>query len=236
MSTRKPPSDTVPETQDGAAPATAATWWLTACSLVLVGVLVAASVVFLGRDGAGSAAAPAGEASAAPVDDLVEHTRMALEGLTPIVEDMEEFLPTDGSHPPLDTTDAATVNSWRTGVQEAAGHFGDPPSDASSHSVAHTGLTSSVRLLSMAVETYAKAAQAEDEELRMDVLHIAMDLRNEAVVSWSAAATQLDLLSLEAGGEHVHLYLPDVPGALRPDGAEEGGGDPAPADGHGDDH
>ncbi|MFD3684376.1 hypothetical protein ACFWTE_06110 [Nocardiopsis sp. NPDC058631] len=236
MSTHPSPSDPVTDTQDTAVPATATTWWLTACSLLLVGALVAAAVLLLGRGAAPSSGAAGGEADL--VGDLVGHTRMAHEGLSPIVEDMEEFLPTDGSHPPLDTTDAATVDGWRTGVRDASAHFGDPPSGGPSHSVAHTGLTSSVHLLSMAVETYAKAAQIEDEELRMDVLHIAMDLRTEAVVSWSAAATQLDLLSLGAGGEHVHLYLPAAPdsGALRPDGSGEGGGAPAPGEGHDDDH
>ncbi|MEE2036493.1 hypothetical protein Q8791_04555 [Nocardiopsis sp. CT-R113] len=239
MSTHPSPSDPIAETQDAATPATATTWWLTACSLLLVGALVVASVVFFGRDGAESSSGAAeGEAEADLVGELVGHTRMAHEGLSPIVEDMEEFLPTDGSHPPLDTTDAATVNTWRTGVQEASAHFEDPPAGDSSHSVAHTGLTSSVRLLSMSVETYARAAQTEDEELRMDLLHIAMDLRTEAVVSWSAAATQLDLLSLGSGGEHVHLYLPAAPdsGALQPDGSGDGGGAPAPGEGHDDGH
>jgi len=232
MSTPPSPSDQFPE-HGTAAPVTATTWWLTVGSLVLVGALVAASVFFFEPAEPSPGAAAEGDAG---LGELVEHTRLAHEGLTPIVEDMEEFLPADGSHPPLDTTDAATVNTWRTGVQDAAGHFDAAASAEPSHSVARTGLTSSVHLLSQAVDTYAKAARIEDEDLRMDVLHIAMDLRTEAVVVWSAAATQLDLLSVGSGGEHVHLYLPAHPdsGALLPDGEEDGA--PAPAGGHGDDH
>ncbi|WP_017571224.1 hypothetical protein [Nocardiopsis halotolerans] len=211
---------------------TPATWWLTGVSFSLASAAVAASVVFLGGDGqAGGGTAQVGE--------LVEHTRLAHEGLVPVVEAMEEFLPTDGSHPPLDMTDASMVNTWRVGVREAAGHVGEPAGGGTSHEVARAGLASSVRLLTMTVDTYAKAALIEDEEMRMDVLHIAMDLRDQAVTSWSVAATHLDTISVDAGHGHVHLYLPAAPdsGALQPDGAgTEGSGTGGEGTGGGHDH
>ncbi|PDP89285.1 hypothetical protein CQJ94_02495 [Glycomyces fuscus] len=222
---------------------TPATWWLTGVSFAVAGAAVA-SAVFLGGDGAdGASAAPEASAEhpdAEQVGALLTHTRTAHEGLVPVVEDMEEFLPTDGSHPPLEMTEASVVNSWRTEVQGAAVHLGEVPEAGSAHRTAHAGLASSVQLLSMSVETYAKAALVEDEDLRMDVLHIAMDLRDQAVISWSVAATHLDAVSVDTGHGHVHLYLPAAPdsGALGPDGAEgdAGSGDAGEGSGGGHDH
>ncbi|OOC55581.1 MULTISPECIES: hypothetical protein [Nocardiopsis] len=234
------PSDPAPGTPENRNPVatTPATWWLTGASLTMAGAVI---VLLSGEAaaGGGSESAPGAAAAHRPdadrVGELVGHTRTAHEELVPVVEAMEEFLPTDGSHPPLDLTEASVVYSWRTSVQEAAEHFGEPSGDGTVHEATQAGLTSSVRLLSMSVETYAGAALVEDEDLRMDVLHIAMDLRDQAVHSWSVAATHLDMASVDTGHGHVHLYLPAAPGsgALRPDGAEAGSGrDPGSGGGH----
>lgn len=218
---------------------TPATWWVTGVSFTAAVAAVAAAVLLLGGDDASGrtpagAGAPAHRPDAEEVGELVEHTRTAHEGLVPVLEEMEEFLPTDGSHPPLDMTGAPVVDAWRTDVREAAGHLEESSADGTAHEIAHTGLLSSVRLLAMSVETYAKAAVVEDEDTRMDVLHIAMGLRDQAVVTWSVAATQLDVLSTATDHGHVHLYLPAAPdsGALRPDDAEEGGAGEGSGGGH----
>ncbi|WP_150236822.1 hypothetical protein [Nocardiopsis quinghaiensis] len=234
------PSAPAPKTPEGRDPVAAApsAWWLTGTSLTMAG---AAVVLLSGMATAGGGPEPATAATTAyqpdadRVGELVGHTRTAHEGMVPVVEAMEEFLPTDGSHPPLDLTDASVVHSWRTDVREAADHFGGPSGDDTVHEAVQAGLTSSVRLLSMSVEAYAGAALVEDEDLRMDTLHIAMDLRDQAVRSWSVAATHLDMASVDTGHGHVHLYLPAAPdsGALRPDGAEAGSGrDPGSGGGH----
>lgn len=240
MPAHKSPSAAGSEFPDPVAD-TPATWWLTGVSFAVAGAAVA-SVVFLGGNGAnGASAAPEASADhpdAEQVGSLLAHTRTAHEGLVPVVEDMEEFLPTDGSHPPLELTEASVVNSWRTEVQDASVHFGEVPESGGAHRTAHAGLVSSVRLLSMSVDTYAKAALVQDEDLRMDVLHIAMELRDQAVVSWSVAATHLDAVSVDTGHGHVHLYLPAAPdsGALTPDGAEEGAGPEDAGEGSGGGH
>ncbi|MFE6303741.1 hypothetical protein [Nocardiopsis sp. NPDC057823] len=185
------------------------TWWLTIGAMAVVMALIAALVLSGGREEPGGAGADA-------VAALAEDATAAGETLSPVVEEMEEWLPTDGSHPPLDVVDAATVHGWRTAAHEAATGLAvregaDP---------VRTGLISSASLLVVAADTYSKAALVEDEDLRMDLLHVAMDVRNEAVVGWSAAASHLDEAAVAAGLGHVHVHLPASPdlGALEPDG------------------
>ncbi|MFD6950994.1 hypothetical protein A6A08_20560 [Nocardiopsis sp. TSRI0078] len=242
---RQSPSDPAPRPPEEPAPAAAvpaapSTWWLTGASLTMAGaavVLLSGEAAVWGGPEPATAAVTVQRPDADRVGALVEHTRTAHEELVPVVEAMEEFLPTDGSHPPLEPTDPSVVHSWRTGVREAADRFGEPSGGDTVHEATQAGMASSVQLLSMSVEAYAGAALVEDEDLRMDTLHIAMDLRDQAVHSWSVAATHLDLASVDSGHGHVHLYLPAPPdgGALRPDGAEPGSGR-APASGGGHDH
>lgn len=215
---------------------TPVTWWLTGISLVTAGAACAAAV-FLGGVHA-TADTPSGvEVSAYRPDpdrvgELLEDTRMAYEELAPVVGVMEVFLPTDGSHPSLEPTEASVIHSWRTGVREAAEYLGEPPEGTDVHDLAHAGLASSVRLLSMSVETYARAALVEDEDLRMDVLHIAMDLRDQAVLSWEPAAAQLDMVSVDTGHGPFELYLSEPPEEGRSDPGDGAGTEGGSGGGH----
>lgn len=188
--------------------ATPLTWWLTIGAMAVV-LALAAALVLSPREGGGDADA---------VAELAEAALAAREELAPVVEEMEDWLPADGSHPPLEVVGADTVHGWRTAAHgvvaslSGEGGSGDP---------VRTALVSSASLLVVASDTYSKAALVEDEDLRMDLLHVAMDVRNEAVVGWSAAAAHLDEAAVAAGLGHVHAHLPADPGtgALEPDGA-----------------
>jgi hypothetical protein len=170
------------------------------------------------------------------VGALIDDTRTAHTALVPVLTDMEEWLPTDGSHPSLDMAQASDVHTWRTEIGAAIDLYAESPGGSTAHNVAHAGFGSALGVLRLSVEAYSKAALTEDEDLRMDMLHLAMDLRTEAVRAWSVAATQLDQVGVDTGYGHVHLYLPADPGsgALAADGAGEGEGAASPG-GH-DDH
>lgn len=216
--------------------ATPFTWWLTGISLVTAGAACAAAV-FLGGVHT-TADTPSGVEVLAyrpdpdRVGELLEHARMAHEELAPVVGVMEVFLPTDGSHPSLEPAEPSVVYSWRTGVREAAEYLGEPPEGADAHDLAHAGLVSSVRSLSMSVETYAQAALVEDEDLRMDVLHIAMDLRDQAVLSWESAAAQLDMVGVDTGHGPFELYLAEAPDRGRSEPDDGAGTEGGPGGGH----
>ncbi|WP_306368651.1 hypothetical protein [Nocardiopsis sp. CC223A] len=201
------PAPAPPEDLPDPSRTTPLTWWLTIAAMAVVMALIVALVLSGGRAGPGDADAVAA---------LAEDAAAAQEILSPVIEEMAEWLPTDGAHPSLDVVDAATVHGWRTAAHETVTGLtvregADP---------VRTGLVSSASLLVVVADTYSKAALVEDEDLRMDLLHVAMDVRNEAVVGWSAAASHLDEAAVAAGLGHVHVHLPASPGlgALEPDG------------------
>lgn len=215
--------------------ATPTTWWLTAGALVLVGAVVAATVFFFTGDDtvtpdAGRVAeleASAVERDVAQVEELVQNTRTAHEELLPVVESLDGAVSADGSTSPADEEPGTgEVDDWLATTDGAAEHFEDVPSGETDYNIAHAGLANSVDLLGSAVVAYSGALEAEDEALRTEMTELAGDLRIQAVRSWSVSATQLDVLSLDAGHGHVHLYLPAAPGsgALEPDPAEDGDG------------
>ncbi|NKY99439.1 hypothetical protein [Nocardiopsis alborubida] len=239
MSAKKDLSSPTTSREATKAPPPRLTWWLTAGSVLVVAALVGVLVLtFTGDDHTtpdparvAELQASAQERDRAQVDQLVERTTAAHEQLVPVVESLDAAVPPDGSTPAGDAPDAGEIDSWLTTVHEAAVHFEDAPSGSSGHNVAHAGLSNAVDLLGSAVVAYSNAERAQDGQ-RTELLELAGDLRTQAVRGWSVAATQLDMVSVESGHGHVHLYLPAAPGsgALGPDGAEAGGSG-APAEG-----
>lgn len=194
-------------------PAGRSAWWLTGGAIVAVGAIVAAVVFYFTGDDAvtpdaGRVAeleASAGERDLEQVEELVHHTRAAHEELLPLVESLDEVVPADGSEPGRDDPGSDELEGWVGIADEAVGHFDDVPSGETDYNIAHAGLANSVDLLGSSVTAYANALEAEDEALREEMTELAGDLRTQAVRSWSVAATQLDVLSIDAGHGHVHL-------------------------------
>lgn len=210
------------------------TWWLTGGSVLLVGAVVASVVLLFGGGDDQVSPDPARvaelEASADArhvdqVSSLIGHTRAAHEELVPALEALNGVLPADGSAPSEDFPDDEEIDGWLGTVRDAGAHFELDDSGRTDFNVTLSGLDGSVDLLGSAVSAYAAAARA-DEDQRTELLDLAADLRDQAVTAWSVAATQLDMVSVDAGHGHIHLYLPSEPGsgALQPDEAEEGEG------------
>ena len=226
------------------ADSTHTTWWLTGGSVLLVGAVVAAVVfVFMGGDDqvtpdperVAELEASAEERHVDQVEDLIGHTRAAHDEVLPVLESLNEVLPADGSAPSEDFPGTDEVDDWHSTVRNAGAHFDHADSGETGFNITHTGLSGSVDLLGSALTAYNSAVQADGAE-QLELLELAADLRDQAVTAWSVSATQLDVVSIEAGHGHIHLYLPAEPGsgALQPDEAEDGDeahGDGAPGDG-----
>lgn len=243
VETGKPARDTTEEVHSANSNPT--TWWLTGGSVLLVGAVVASVVLLFGGGDDQVAPDPARvaelEASADirhvdQVESLVGHTRAAHGELVPVLDSLNEVLPADGSAPADDFPDGGEIDGWLSTVRDAGGHFGLADSGRTDFNVTHAGLSGSVDLLGSALSAYHSASQADGEQ-QVELLDLAADLRDQAVSAWSVAATQLDVVSIDAGHGHIHLYLPSEPGsgALQPDEAEEGDGADGDAPGH-DDH
>ncbi|MFC3994710.1 hypothetical protein ACFOVU_02210 [Nocardiopsis sediminis] len=159
----------------------------------------------------------------AQVEELVEQTRTAHDDLVPVLEGLDTALPAAGAAAPADGPGGDEVAGWRSTVDDVAETFQASPSGDTGHNVARGGLRSAVELLASSVEVYQSAEDADGDQ-RDHLLEVAGDLRTQAVRAWSVAATQLDVVAVEAGHGHVHIFLPAQPGseALIPDSAPEG--------------
>ncbi|NYE48210.1 hypothetical protein HDA32_003330 [Spinactinospora alkalitolerans] len=165
------------------------------------------------------------------VGELVDQTRAAREALLPVLEGLDAALPADGSAPAGEPGDDE-VAGWRSTADDVAADFQTAPSGDTGHNVARGGLRSAVELLASSVSVYESAREAEGDR-RERLEETAGELRTQSVRAWSVAATQLDVVSIDAGHGHVHIFLPASPGseALIPDSAPEGSGARGEADG-----
>jgi hypothetical protein len=160
---------------------------------------------------------------ASQVTELTELTVRVHADLLPVLAWWNDALPVDGAATAQPVT-IGDVGAQLAAVEQVVDAFGEPPSGSTDLNTARNGLLLSVELLGSGLLAFEAALDAEGEsQVRLETL--AADLRERAVDAWSVAATQLDLLNIDAGHGHVHIYLP-----LRP------GDDVSDPHSHGDDH
>ncbi|MGX7672605.1 hypothetical protein [Plantactinospora sp. DSM 117369] len=158
----------------------------------------------------------------AQIVDLTAQARQVQQSLVPVLDGLATAVPVGGAAAgPLAAP--AEVTGWQTATGKAVDGFADPPSAGTGVNIARSGLAAAVRALDLAVDTYA-AARAAPAANRPALLELAGRQRDIAVATWSTAATQLDVLNVDAGHGHAHVFLPAAPGqgALTADGAPEG--------------
>jgi hypothetical protein len=117
------------------------------------------------------------------------------------------------------------VRGWRDVVSAEVQRYVETPSAGNGVNVARTGMRTAVQQLAAAVDGFAAAATAP-APLASDLLALAGAQRTLALRAWSVAALQLDVISIDAGKGHVHVYLPSGPdsGTIPADTAPEGSG------------
>jgi hypothetical protein len=148
--------------------------------------------------------------------ELVEVATTAHAVLLPVVDELAA-----GDGRPSDRPTASRLEELRAEVAGAAGPVEAQVSGGTRVNLTRSGLAHAVALLSRSLESYrdSAAAPARFREAGFDR---AAQLRNDAVVAWSLAATALDDLAVEHDLGHVHLYLTDDPstGAMVADGGQ----------------
>ncbi|MFJ6674615.1 hypothetical protein ACIQMJ_26245 [Actinosynnema sp. NPDC091369] len=117
------------------------------------------------------------------------------------------------------------VRGWRDVVAAEVQRYAETPSAGNGVNVARTGLRTAVEQLAAAVDGFAAAVTASPP-LADDLLGLARAQRTLALRTWSVAALQLDVISIDAGKGHVHVHLPAGPdaGTIPADTAPEGSG------------
>jgi hypothetical protein len=154
---------------------------------------------------------------AAQIVELTAKARDVQQRLIPVLTGIAAAVPPGQPAGPSD------VDGWRAITGKVVEEFADPPSGGTGVNIARSGLAAAVRALGAAVDLYA-TAMAQPPDTRGALLELAGRQRDIAVATWSTAATQLDVLNIDAGNGHAHVFLPAAPGqgALTPDGTAEG--------------
>lgn len=207
--------------------------------LVAVPLVVAAFVVglLLGRpvadvtdepprDPVAELRAQEAQRDVAQIGDLTKQARRIHDELLPVLEGLEVTMPVGSPAGPPSLGPVATreqVAGWQAVTARLVEEFAERPSAGTGVNIARSGLAASLHQLDLAVAGYAQALDAPDRDRWLLASGRQRDI---GIMTWSVAATQLDLLSVEAGRGHVHVFLPSRPGqgALTSDGAPEGPG------------
>jgi hypothetical protein len=147
------------------------------------------------------------------IDSLTQTTVAAHDELLPVMDQLHAILPLDGS--PAQPASRDDVAALQASVSSAFEMFGSPESASTEVNVARGGFVLAVELLAASLTAYEAALDAGFETGGAggsQLVEMAADLRMSAVDAWSVAATQLDVLNIDAENGHVHLYLPARPG------------------------
>jgi hypothetical protein len=158
---------------------------------------------------------------ATQIVELTGKARKTQQALVPVLDGLATAVPPGKAPGPVAAR--SDVEGWQAVSAKAMEDFANPPSGGTGVNIARSGLAVAVRSLDSAVDTYA-AALAQPAAARGALLELAGRQRDIAVATWSTAATQLDVLNIDSGNGHAHVFLPAVPGqgALTADGAPEG--------------
>ncbi|RIQ22254.1 hypothetical protein DY240_14145 [Jiangella rhizosphaerae] len=143
------------------------------------------------------------------VGQLTEQTTTAHGTLLTVIEGLHSVVPAEGTAAVSPGADHA---AWHAAVDSARAAFGEPPSGSTEFNTTRNGLLLAVDLLGSSVTAYQSAEAAPAGAQQEALLGLASDLRDQAVAAWSVAATQLDVLNIDAGNGHVHITLPSRPG------------------------
>ncbi|GAA4446446.1 hypothetical protein GCM10023170_026650 [Phytohabitans houttuyneae] len=157
----------------------------------------------------------------AQIVELTAKARQVQQTLVPVLDGLAAAVPPGKAAGPA--ASQSDVAGWQTVTGKAVEDFANPPSGGTGVNIARSGLAAAVRSLDAAVDTYA-AALAQPAAGRAALFELAGRQRDIAVATWSTAATQLDVLNVDSGNGHAHVFLPAAPGqgALTADGAPEG--------------
>ncbi len=156
------------------------------------------------------------------IQKLTEQARQTRDELVPVLEGLAPAAPGRDGGPARPAT-AEQVSAWRSVTRRVVQRFENPPSGRTGTNLARAGITAAVDQLDAAVAAYAVAATLTGEA-RDRALAVVAEQRDLAVRTWSIGATQLDVVNVDAGYGHQHVFLPAGPGAgaLTPDSEPEG--------------
>lgn len=144
------------------------------------------------------------------------------------VEDVQAVL--DGTHaalPPVDGTDPVDqpatqdqLDEWRESVEQVVTAIDEVGSAGSAVNVARNGLVGAGEQLEVVLDLYGVALDLSPDDAS-ELLSATASARQQAADAWNTAAIQLDVVSIEMGRGHSHVYVAGIPGEPLPDHGED---------------
>lgn len=98
------------------------------------------------------------------------------------------------------------IHEWRKVVAAEVERYKVTPSMGNGVNVARTGFRSAVEQLAAAVGGF-EAAHAAAEPLKATLASLAIEQRGVALLTWTVAALQLDVINVDAGNGHRHVQF-----------------------------
>lgn len=165
------------------------------------------------------------EAAAADLEvgaDLVDTAVEVLPDVQQVVHDTHDVLPTeDAPDQPVDTlASPEQLDTWRASIEEARDDLADVGSAGTAVNVARNGLVVASEHLLVVLDLYQDALDLEPEQADALLADVGV-ARRAAVESWNTAAIQVDVVSIDSGIGHSHVYVSGIPGQPPPDDGGE---------------
>ena len=153
---------------------------------------------------------------------LNDNAKTTRDNLMPLLAAMSESAPLDEASPRTAPT-TAVIAEWRRTVVAELERFPNNTSAGNGVNVTRTALKTALEQLEAAVDLF-ETASAQPKPLQDALIAQAGTQRTIALRTWSVAAVQLDVINVDAGNGHVHVYLTtsQEAGGLAPDGSPEG--------------
>lgn len=193
--------------------------FLTLAALVVIVIAATGAILAAGRTGDGRAAPDPGSVEAiaeqlakgqaqeraelnislaAAAEEAHGHLALVLQGLASAVP-----LDSAATQRPAGVAD---VDGWKRDLELAASALETVPEGTSELTVARAAFIGATELLETAAASYGQLLAGPVDQQESLALTVA-ERREAAVRLWQAGAAQLDTLTIESGGGHVHVFL-----------------------------
>lgn len=150
-------------------------------------------------------------------EQLVEVSVATVPQVQAVLDDTWAALPeVDGTEPVEQPATRAEVDQWRGVVGQILADLDEVGSAGSEVNVARNGLVGAAEQLLVVCDLYDVARQLPEEEAA-SLLTATATARRAAVETWNTAAIQVDVVSIDTGQGHSHVYVAGAPGEPLPD-------------------
>lgn len=152
---------------------------------------------------------------------LIDVSLATVSEVQAVLDDTHAALPdVDGDGSIEQPASQADIEAWRESVGQVVSDIDGVGSAGSAVNVARNGLVGAGEQLQVVLDLYEVALDLPPDQAS-ELLSATAAARQAAADAWNTAAIQLDVVSIEMGRGHSHVYVSGVPGEPLPDHGED---------------